>query len=502
MSTLSTVRQLLALTLVSALGHTVHADPTQDSSVSFANPVELKRCEAAHKRLLNTELTRVYDLAFPAYFEYCAGSVWAKRGTKPGGGFGHALGIIHGACIARDTNGKSLVPQKLVQCPGKTVGFSTNASLINQQWVAHEGRNFVLYGNHRPDVALTTEAKQNIRNEVLSRGSFDDVVLNFDRVNNGRIDSKLIEFIDNDSFGTEFAVAAARGQVTCTRVPLTGTNPNDRLRPLQVLLDEVNELNLAAFKDGYKYNGIVNSCVHTPHTALAAVGAWEKIDNQTNPQGFLEVLKNSQDAIAPFNQVLDTYKLGKEMKQAQVENMINRLRKDSDYFKLFKETGWYATQVGTMFDNVPSLSFKNEAFDPINNSPTQLVTYATIIKDKVSGLGSYAKLGVDLWNRAKNTVKAIDPTGKLKCLDLNDELRCLLSDASGPALNLISNLTSWKKDYVEALSNLRAKPFQEQDDAVKAVTAYLETKLQETQNLLDRAGELTAKMPSTPCIDN
>jgi hypothetical protein len=452
--------------------------------------------------LVNNELTRVYDLAFPVYFEYCAGSVWAKRGSKPGGGFGHALGIIRGACLARDTNGKPLIPQKLIQCPGKTVGFSTNASLISQQWVAHEGRNFVLYGNHRPDVAFTTEAKQNIRNEVISRGSFDDVVLNFDRANNSRIESKLIEFIDNDSFGTEFAVAAARGQITCTRVPLTGTNPNDKLRPLQVLLDEVNGLNTAAFRDGYKYNGIVNSCVHTPHTALAAVGAWAKIDNQSNPQGLLEVLKNSQDAIAPFNQALDAYKLGKEMKQAQVDNMITRLRKDHDYFRLFKETGWYATQVGTMFDNIPSLSFKNEAFDPVNNSPTQLVTYATIIKDKVSGLGKFGKFGVDLWDSAKKTVKAIDPTGKLKCLDLNDELRCLLSDDNGPALDLIANLNSWKKDYIEALSYLRAKPVQEQDDAVKAVTSYLETKLQETQSLVDRAGELTAQTPGAPCVDN
>ncbi len=378
--------------------------------------------------------------------------------------------------------------------------------MISQQWVAHEGRDFVLYGNHEAGHPFTRDAKQSIRDEALRRGTFDDVVLSFDKANGGRIDTKLIEFIDNDSFGTEFALASARGQVTCTRVPLTGTNSNDKMAPLQVLLNELNQLNQVAFRDGYKYNGIVHSCVHTPHMALAAVGAWEKIDNQSNPQGFLEVAKNSKDAIAPFNQVLDTYKLGKEMKNEQIDNMISRLREDSRFFELFKVTGWYATQVGTIFDNVPTLTFMNEAFDPANNSPTQLVTLPGVIKDKVAETGFWGRLAVNTINSANTFAKTIDPIGLLKCRELNDELQCYLANENGPAMNLISNLKSWKKDYADSLSYLRSKPAQEQDEAVKAVTAYIEAKLQETLDLLKRSNELTGQLsgqtPASECTDN
>ncbi len=102
-------RNLLALSALTTFAAAVSAPVAVATEQIAYKPKEIKKCEAIQKRRTNDELNRIYEAAFPAYFEYCAGSVWAQRGAKPGGGFGHAMGIIHGACLAKDANGKNLV---------------------------------------------------------------------------------------------------------------------------------------------------------------------------------------------------------------------------------------------------------------------------------------------------------------------------------------------------------------------------------------------------------
>ena len=499
-----TVRTLLTLSLSCAIAHSAAA---AGNTIKFPAD-ELKRCEPTHKRLINQELNRVYDKAFPAYFEFCAGSTWNKRGASDGGNYGHAFGIIRGACLAKDADGKIQTPQQLVPCPGKTIGFSTDSALFNHQWIAGEGRDFILFGNHDPAQPMDQTAFDRISDEAAANGMFDGVIIRPEMERKIKEEATLYDldhhtyrnrWIGNYMFGTEFAVAASRGGVACTRVPLTSTKPG--MKPLRAMLEELNSLNRVAYQNskvaapgkkepvGFDYDGIVNNCVHTPLNAMAALGAWGRKDNSGHPNTQLEVAMRSKDAIAPFNQVLDTYLLGKEMKPAQIENMIARFRGNKEDFKQFQENGWYATQVGTMIDRVPTLTYMNSIFDP--SDQTNFLSLSTVFRTQIRHI---------LFNLVSPLVdiqKFMFPIDQ----PLKNEFDSYINDGGGPAVNLIANLEAWQTDYSQTLTHLRAKPAHEQDEVVKEVTAYIEAKLKETSLLLLHAQQLRAQIPEAMCAD-
>jgi hypothetical protein len=469
---------------------------------------ELRRCEPSQKRRINQELNRIYDKAFPVYFEFCAGSIWNRRGINDGGNYGHAFGIIRGACLEKDAEGKIHTPQQLVPCPGRTVGFSTDSALLNHQWIAVEGREFILFGEHDPARPLDQTAFDHISDEAAARGLFEGVAIRPEMERKITEDARAFDldhrayrnrWIGNYMFGTEFAIAAARGGVTCTRVPLTSTKPG--MKPLLAMLTELNNLNRIAYKstkiampgsiepNGFDYDDFVNNCVHTPINAMAALGAWGRKNNTGHPVTPMEILVRSQDVIAPFNQVLDTYLLGKEMKPAQIENMIMRLRANRDDFAQFKENGWYATQVGTMIDNIPALTYMNSLFNPSDQS--NFLSLSAFLRGQVRDvLFNLASPLIDL----RKFVFPIDQP-------LKNQFNRYINDEAGPAMNLIANLEAWQVDYGRTLSYLRALPAIEQDDVVKEVISYVEAKLKETSLLLRYSQQLWPNESGASCIE-
>ncbi len=511
-----TTRTLLALSLFSTLAN---AAPEANTGGNFQfPPAELKRCEGVQKRALNQELTRVYNKAFPAYFEFCGGSTWHKRGSTDGGNFGHAFGLIHGACLARDEKGAFLSPQQLVPCEGGTIGFSTESVMFNQQWVGVEGREFMLFGEHDPAKPFDQTAADNVRDEAFRRGMFNGVLFRPQIEKQMLIDAAAAkadpikfrqQWIGDYTFGTEFAIAATRGGVACTRVPLTSTKPG--MKPLKVVLEKLNAMNRKASANsksdsknikpgqteptGYDYDGIVNNCVHTVYNALAELDAWSKKEYEGyHPSSKLEILASADKSVAPFNQVLDTYIRGKEMKRAQIDNMIERFIHHQDEFKRFKDTGWHPAQVGTMIDEVPPLAFMNSIYDPTNQ--TNFLSLKVILTGQVLNLvKSLASTLID-----PSTLN-FPPNQPLK-----EEFDSYVNNKSGPAMDLIANLELWTSDYSQTLSYLRSIQVDTNDtvrrEVVKEVTTYIEFKLKETSGLLMRARELTATIPAPACIDN
>jgi hypothetical protein len=510
-----TIRTLLSLflSLFSTIANAAPELTTNGGDKIDFPAAELKRCDGVQKMAVNKELNRVYNMAFPAYFEFCAGSTWHKRGATDGGNFGHAFGLIHGACLARDEKGKLASPQQLVPCEGGTIGFSTESVLFNQQWVGVEGREFMLFGEHDPSQPLDLNAWKNVSNEAFRRGIFSGIQLRPQTEKQLQIDAAAAkadpgkfrqDWIADYTFGTEFAIAATRGGVACTRVPLTSTKPG--MKPLKVVLEKLNTMNRKAFADskvikpgktepiGYDYDGIVNNCVHTVYNALAEIDAWGKKEYEGyHPTSKLEILASADKSVAPFNQVLDTYIRGQEMKRAQIDNMIERFRHNQEEFKRFKENGWHPTQVGTMIDEIPALTYKNHIYDPTNQT-------------------NFLSLKVILTGQVLNLIKSlagniVDPNTLNFPLNqpLKEEFDRYVTNKSGPAMDLLANLELWISDYSATLTYLRGKQVDENDKILKEViseiTIYIEAKLKETSSLLVRARELTVNAPATTCVE-
>jgi len=500
------VRILLALSLFSTIPLLAFA--FAKTAIEFSQS-ELKRCEPSQKRRINQELNRVYDKAFPVYFEFCAGSTWSRRGFSDGGNYGHAFGIIRGACLAKDADGKVQIPQQLVPCPGRTIGFSTDSALFNHQWIAGEGREFIFFGEHDPTQRLDQAAFDLISDAAAARSMFDGLLIRPEMERKITLEALASDldrgtyrsrWLGNYMFGTEFAIAASRGGVACTRVPLTSTKPG--MNPLLAMLEELNSLNRAAFNNskevvlgksepiGFDYDDFVNNCVHTPINAMAALGAWSRKNNAGHPVNHLELLARSQDAIAPFNQVLDTYLLGKEMKQAEIDNMITRFRRNREDFAQFKKNGWYATQVGTMIDKIPPLTYMNSLFDP--SGQANFLSLISVFREQIR------QVIFNLTSPLIDIRMFMFPINQ----PLKNQFDAYLNDDDGPAMNLISNLEAWQVDYGRTLAYVRGKPANEQDDVVKEVTTYLEAKLKETSLLLLHSHQLRPRSGSeAPCTD-
>lgn len=496
----TTSMALATLLLTSAANAAVTVGTGIDASGNTVvfKPDELRQCETVEKRLTTEENNRVYNQAFPAYIEFCAASTWQKRGASDGGNFGHAFGMIHGACVAKDSNGKRLVPQQLVPCRGGTVGFSTESVLFNHQWVAADSREMTLYGNHDPAQPFDVAAWKRVQDLAWNTGTFDGLEVrswakteaaNKAKEAGAPADKYFREWLADYTFGTEFALSSARGGVDCTRIPLTGTKRGAETKPLKDVLAYLNQVNQKAYQDskitppgatepvGFDYDGIVNNCAHTVYNALASIGFWPKKNSTGHPAGPSEILKRVSDVVAPYNSMLDAYNLGSRI---HLPTLIQRFRTSRADFEYFKATGWLGNQVGTMIDSAPPLSFQNAIYDPTNRTNfASIPGAAQMLAQKA--VRSWVSLDIPIYQPLKNQFEAIK------------------SDATGPGVDLVTNLEWWKALYGFAIERLQAR--EDQDEVVVELTNHFKAKLAQTEDLLGRREELTPKAVAPVCKD-
>ncbi len=97
-----------------------------------------------------------YNSLYPWYAEFCAVSEISKKpgfGAEivPGGPGGHSILYLNGVCRDQDAHYPVVAlcgpgdPK-----PGQGVGLSVNDHYANANWIATEGRDFVMHGDLAP----------------------------------------------------------------------------------------------------------------------------------------------------------------------------------------------------------------------------------------------------------------------------------------------------------------------------------------------------------------
>lgn len=221
-----------------------------------------------------TALDAFYDRHFPYYAEICALSEVRKR---PGssvefrsGVGGHSLLYLNGVCRDRRAGYPTL---KVSELDGRAascgVGISVNSHYRNANWVAAEGRGFVLRGTLGPGARLTRAAYDRTQAYAKELGILDGVEFHEHLFGSKPRGMSKQDFMYEVSVATDYAVTFGRN-VYSARVPL------DRAR-MSAVVDFLNAAN-APYRDGtaeFRWRLFNNNCSHLAHNALAAAGVWD-----------------------------------------------------------------------------------------------------------------------------------------------------------------------------------------------------------------------------------
>jgi hypothetical protein len=482
-------------------------------------PDETNKCLQESKRHKTEELNRVYERAFDYYVEICAASTWQKRGASDGGNYGHAFGGIKGACIVKDSNGKPVFPPKIEFCKKGYVGISSDYIFGNVQWIPTEGRSFFLYADHPPGVILDQAAADRIIVEANLRGIFTGVryspgyesEITRDGAKKGLTSDEFRPYWQgNASLGTDFGLAAARGGVDCTRIPMRGYKSGKESQPLKDLIKHLNDKNIEAASKGFDYDGAVNNCTSNFSNALASVGFWPMRDTSGHPNLALnslaslqDFLKRKKDVSVPYNDLFDAFRIGSEL---DLESTIREFRQNQAAFEYFQSTGWLKAQAGVMIESIPPLAYMNSVYNPANNTnfasvlteaQKQFLPYINEFHKKLTGniVTSWAAnmlAGVtrDLFGVQLGELKAIPPRDKSK-FDL------IRADDTNRATNLLVNLKWWSDLYARYLTDLSSGKFGN-DEVVTELIGYFRAQSNEIGRQMLRQAELTPA-PVSPC---
>jgi hypothetical protein len=222
-----------------------------------------------------------YVSIYPWYAEFCAVSEISKKpgfGAEivPGGPGGHSVLYLNGVCREKDANypvvrlcGNGADPG-----PGEGVGLSVNDHYSNANWIATEGRDFVMHGDLRPGEPLTKASYLRTQAKARSMGILDGIVFHQEVFKDQPANMSKIDFMYDMSIATDYALNLGRDRY-CARVPL------DRGRMARVVnyLNAVNE----PYRSGreiFNWNVLTNNCSHLAHNVLAVAGVWPEWETE------------------------------------------------------------------------------------------------------------------------------------------------------------------------------------------------------------------------------
>jgi hypothetical protein len=211
---------------------------------------------------------------YPWYAEFCAVSEISKKSgfgaeIVPGGPGGHSVLYLNGVCRVKDA-GYPVVA--LCEAgdprPGEGVGLSVNAHYSNANWIATEGRDFVMHGDLKPGEPLTRQSYLRTQAKARAMGILDGVAFHKDVFKDQPAAMDRTDFMYDMSVATDYAVNFGRDRY-CARVPL------DRAK-MAGIVTYLNALN-APYRSGlreFNWNVLENNCAHLAHNALAHAGLW------------------------------------------------------------------------------------------------------------------------------------------------------------------------------------------------------------------------------------
>jgi hypothetical protein len=215
----------------------------------------------------------VYERFYPYYAELAALSELRK---KPGFGVpirsgmgGHCLLYLNGVRLDRAAGYPTLklcAPDASPSSHG--VGISVNSHYKNANWVAAEGRDFVLRGALEPGERLTRDAYERTQRHAKAMGMLDGVQFHDHLFRDKPSGMSVRDYMYEISVATDYAVRFGRDTYRA-RIPLD----NKRMASI---IDFLNGLN-APYRDGtrvFRWRILNNNCAHVAHNALAVAGIW------------------------------------------------------------------------------------------------------------------------------------------------------------------------------------------------------------------------------------
>jgi uncharacterized integral membrane protein len=289
-----------------------------------------------------------YEAHFPYYVELCAVSQFRSPELGSGGSPGHAAMYLKGAC--RDTDAPF---PKLRRCRGSATdpddpehgaGVSVNRWFRNVNWIAVSGRGTFYDGGLAPGEAVTRESFQAVAQAAIDAGVFRGVELWPWRGQTP--DSDLLDFVERQSAGTDFALRLARSAL-CGRMPV-------QAEMMDEIVHFLNDLNreYATGATDFQWSGYHDNCVHTLRNALAAASIGDPISVRATR------LRQLFHLAIPANEAIQLAALGT---LGPLEYYRRIFREDSMRNALL-EFGWLPTRHGALLVSLP-VRAENELFD-------------------------------------------------------------------------------------------------------------------------------------------
>jgi hypothetical protein len=215
-----------------------------------------------------------YDSLYPWYAEFCAVSEISKKpgfGAEivPGGPGGHSILYLNGVCREKDAHYPVVAlcgdgdPK-----PGQGVGLSVNEHYANANWIATDGRDFVMHGDLAPGEKLTKAAYLRTQAKAEEMGILDGVVFHQEVFDTQPATMSKTDFMYDMSIATDYGVNLGRDRY-CARVPLN----REKMARVVTYLNAINE----PYRTGrvvFNWNVLENNCTHLAHNALAVAGVW------------------------------------------------------------------------------------------------------------------------------------------------------------------------------------------------------------------------------------
>src|ERR1700722_9510753 len=216
-----------------------------------------------------------YTSLYPWYAEFCALSEISKKpgfGAEiiPGGPGGHSVLYLNGVCRVKDAHYPvvALCGDGANPGPGEGVGLSVNAHYSNANWIATEGRDFVMHGDLATGEPLARETYLRTQAKAETMGILDGVVFHPEVFDDQPAGMSRIDFMYDMSIATDYAINLGRDRY-CARVPL------DRAKMARIVtyLNAVNEPYRSG-REVFNWNVLQNNCTHLAHNVLAVAGVW------------------------------------------------------------------------------------------------------------------------------------------------------------------------------------------------------------------------------------
>lgn len=214
-----------------------------------------------------------YQDLFPYHAEFCALSEFRKKpgfGAELSSGMGgHAVLYLNGVRLdhaARYPVLRLCAPDEAPEQHG--AGISVNEHYRNANWIAVEGRDFLMRGALAEGEPLTRESYARTQARAQAMGIFEGVEFHPHLFRDKPHGMSDCEYMYEISVASDYGVRFGR-DAFCARVPL------DHAR-MGAIVDYLNALN-QPYREGrriYNWKIFNNNCVHVGHNALAAAGVW------------------------------------------------------------------------------------------------------------------------------------------------------------------------------------------------------------------------------------